>query len=121
MSDPTHWPYEICEIIGLEPEPMMLGQKRKFQGVTYECVSHTSFGEPIYRRLDTGERTTKPAPRSQVSYEVGEVVRIIGMMPGLVLEGEVTSIKPLGATVTTRHPVWHGATVGYNNIRKRKR
>jgi len=118
MSDPTHWPYEILE---QESNPVKLGQKQTFRGVTFECSGFNRFGDPIFRRPDTGERTTKPAPRSQVSYEVGEVVRIIGMMPGLVLEGEVTSIKPLGATVTTRHPVWHGATVGYNNIRKRKR
>lgn len=51
------------------------------------------------------------APIKRKKYRLGDKVRIVHLMPGLTLEGEVVSEKPVQAKVTQADPVWHGLVV----------
>lgn len=95
---------------------MKLGSQTIISGQRVECVGFTAAGKPRFRGLD-GKFFS-----NGTSYAVGDVVRIVGLMPGQQFDGEIYEVDPQPlARVTTRDPVWFGADgITRTNFRKVK-
>lgn len=93
---------------------MKLGSRYSLAGKPFEVVSMRANGGIVMRPVK------KPGERSNgVRYSLGESVRIVGVDLETELRGEVISLEPLKARVTSPG-IWCGLVVSGGKMRKQK-